>query len=133
MSLVSDSVVVTVYPDGFQVALVLGTGGIGSTVALALTRLGVSKVFLVDRDTVEARYEGSDNHNPTVRPREERPITYIHAKDRLWNCVSRAPDISKPGPRRELRPRLIVFITGRRQQREPPGAVHDRRCWAAKG
>ena len=31
----------------------LGAGGLGCTVALALARLGVSKLILLDKDTVE--------------------------------------------------------------------------------
>lgn len=36
------------------VALVLGVGGIGSSVAMSLTRLGVKELILVDKDVVEA-------------------------------------------------------------------------------
>jgi len=38
-----------------QVPFVLGVGGIGNTCALALCRLGVKKMFLLDKDKVEAR------------------------------------------------------------------------------
>jgi len=36
-----------------QTCLVLGSGGLGCTVAFALARLGVGKIILVDRDVVE--------------------------------------------------------------------------------
>lgn len=36
-----------------QVCLVLGSGGIGSTVAFGLARLGVKKIILWDFDTVD--------------------------------------------------------------------------------
>ncbi|KAJ4457939.1 putative ThiF family protein [Paratrimastix pyriformis] len=39
-----------------QVGLVLGVGGVGSTVAMNLVRMGFRKVFLIDRDIV-------DDHN----------------------------------------------------------------------
>ena len=37
-----------------QVVLVLGTGGIGSAYAMAVARMGVSRILLVDRDVVDA-------------------------------------------------------------------------------
>jgi len=36
-----------------QIALVLGVGGVGSTVAMNLVRLGFKKLFLIDCDVVE--------------------------------------------------------------------------------
>uniref|UniRef100_A0A6B2LEU1 THIF-type NAD/FAD binding fold domain-containing protein n=1 Tax=Arcella intermedia TaxID=1963864 RepID=A0A6B2LEU1_9EUKA len=36
-----------------QVAFVLGCGGLGCTIALALARLGIKKIFLLDMDTVD--------------------------------------------------------------------------------
>src|SRR5690606_18050487 len=36
-----------------QVALCLGVGGVGCSVALGLVRLGIRKLFLVDRDVVD--------------------------------------------------------------------------------
>lgn len=36
-----------------QVGLCLGVGGIGCSIALGLVRLGVRKIFLVDRDIVD--------------------------------------------------------------------------------
>ncbi len=37
-----------------QVVLVLGTGGVGSTYAMAMARMGVAKIILIDRDVVDA-------------------------------------------------------------------------------
>ncbi len=37
-----------------QVALVLGVGGIGSSVCFALARLGIKKMYILDRDSVDA-------------------------------------------------------------------------------
>ncbi len=36
-----------------SVCLLLGTGGLGCSVALGLARLGVGKLILVDKDTVD--------------------------------------------------------------------------------
>lgn len=36
-----------------QVCLILGTGGLGCTIAMALCRLGVKKLIMVDKDVVE--------------------------------------------------------------------------------
>jgi hypothetical protein len=37
-----------------QVVLLLGCGGVGANFALALVRMGVKKIFLIDYDTVDA-------------------------------------------------------------------------------
>lgn len=37
-----------------QVALCLGVGGIGCSVAMTLCRMGIKKLFILDRDTVDA-------------------------------------------------------------------------------
>ncbi len=37
-----------------QICLCLGVGGIGCSVSLGLVRLGVKKLYLVDRDVVDA-------------------------------------------------------------------------------
>lgn len=36
-----------------QVCLLLGTGGLGCSVALGLARMGVGKLILLDKDTVD--------------------------------------------------------------------------------
>lgn len=36
-----------------QICLCLGSGGLGSTVALNLVRLGVKRIYILDKDTVE--------------------------------------------------------------------------------
>jgi sulfur carrier protein ThiS adenylyltransferase len=36
-----------------QVCLLLGTGGLGTGVAMSLARLGVKKLILVDKDVVD--------------------------------------------------------------------------------
>ena len=41
--------------SNIQTALVLGVGGIGSTISLALCRLGLRKIILLDNDIVQDR------------------------------------------------------------------------------
>ncbi len=41
------------FPVCLQVALCLGAGGLGTNVALQLCRLGVRKIYLIDKDVVD--------------------------------------------------------------------------------
>lgn len=68
-----------------QVALCLGIGGLGCSVALGLCRLGVKKVILVDHDCVEAhnlnRYVLA---SPALRSLTERHKTDFVQPRRHW-------------------------------------------------